>query len=337
MLTVLETVRGDGKGMLPNEPNSSASGVHRLEPDVKAPKADLLEQLAPQDVKVLRLALSEPIEYVPHALLDDPAVIAALEALPTMSGLKGGLDDSGAYQLNEQDHPLSACDPEQIAFLRYNHFRRRLFDVLAEYRGRRLTEEGVATVLRWCDRIEDARGDIVRDNMPLVLAMVKRTRIRNVDPADLISEGNLALLRAVNKFDWSRGYRFSTYACRAILKSFSRVATRTSRYRGHFPTEYDPVLDRSDHLERRREDVVEDCVHELREILDGTQGKLSQVERDVIKARFALDQPAPPTSGRGKTLEQVGEQIGVTKERVRQIQNKALTKLRGMLDRAVLA
>jgi RNA polymerase sigma factor (sigma-70 family) len=154
---------------------------------------------------------------------------------------------------------------------------------------------------------------------------------------DLISEGNLALLRAVNKFDCGRGYKFSTYACRAILKSFSRVATRTSRRRGLFPTEFDPALERSDFSERSRANREGECVHELKTLLLENEAQLSEVERQVILARFNIDSGEEHAAAKAKTLEQVGEMIGVTKERVRQIQNKALGKLRAALEQTVLA
>lgn len=149
----------------------------------------------------------------------------------------------------------------------------------------------------------------------------------------------MALLRSADKFDCGRGFRFSTYACRAILKSFSRVVIRTSRYRCRFPTEFDPTLERSDHQDRNRDGVELDCIAELKEILQGNRAELTEIERRVLTARFALDNP---TDDRGQpprplTLEQVGFLIGVTKERVRQIQNKALAKLRTALEESILA
>jgi RNA polymerase sigma factor (sigma-70 family) len=180
-----------------------------------------------------------------------------------------------------------------------------------------------------------ARSQITSANMPLVLAMAKRTRLGGLDFNDLISEGNFALLRSVDKFDCSRGFKFSTYACRAILKAFSRVALKTSRYRGRFPTEFDPSLERSDYLDRKRDDVEADCVGEIRDILTHNRASLNEMEQVVIRERFALD--APPENPKPKTLEQVGEIIGVTKERVRQIQNKALKKIRLILEDNYLA
>ena len=172
-------------------------------------------------------------------------------------------------------------------------------------------------------------------NLPLVLAMAKRTRLAGLDFNELISEGNYALLRSIDKFDCSRGFKFSTYACRAILKSFSRVAMRTNRYRGHFPTEFDPTLEKSDFIDRKRDNVESDCVDEIRCIIDENRADLNDAERTVIRERFALDAPSLPA--KPKTLEQVGEMIGVTKERVRQIQNKALQKIRHILEDEFLA
>src|SRR5690606_16387077 len=95
----------------------------------------------------------------------------------------------------------------------------------------------------WAGRAAAARGRIVESNLPLVLAMARRAAPAGIDYSDLISEGNFALLRSVDKFDCSRGFKFSTYACRAILKSFSRVMMRNSRYRSRFPVEFDPSLE----------------------------------------------------------------------------------------------
>ena len=80
----------------------------------------------------------------------------------------------------------------------------------------------------------------------------------------MVSEGNMALLRSVEKFDCARGFKFSTYSCRAILKAFSRVAMRVSRYCGQFPTEFDPAMERSDHIDHLRQGVESDCVDELK-------------------------------------------------------------------------
>src|SRR5690606_23708867 len=147
-------------------------------------------------------------------------------------------DDSGVHPVAlEAGHTLTATQ-EQHLFRRLNYCRWRAMQILSASAGKRLTAGAARELLTWEHRVRQTRGEIIRVNLPLVLAMAKRTRITAVDHAELVSEGNLALLRAVEKFDCRRGFKFSTYACRAILKSFSRVATRTARYRGYFPVEF---------------------------------------------------------------------------------------------------
>ena len=168
--------------------------------------------------------------------------------------------------------------------------------------------------------------------LALVLAMAKRTRLGDVDFAEVVSEGNMALLRAVDKFNIDRGFKFSTYACRAILKAFSRTSLKASKYKTRFPVEFEPDFEKSDWSDRRRDAVEEDCVDELKQIVDRNLAELSDVEQTVIRRRFNWQQAEESPL----TLEEVGQIIGVTKERVRQIQNKALTKIRHVMEDGVL-
>jgi RNA polymerase sigma factor (sigma-70 family) len=173
------------------------------------------------------------------------------------------------------------------------------------------------------------REQISETNLALVLAMARRVRLGESDFPDLIGEGNMALMRSVDKFDCGRGFKFSTYACRAILKAFSRFGIKLVKHRQRFPSEFDPEFERSNHLETVREQHARDSAAEVRFLVESDRAELSDVERKVIEHRFGLDAPVGSPS---LTLEQVGQMIGVTKERVRQIQNKALEKLRMALE-----
>lgn len=321
-----------------SEPMSPVTAnVRKFAPQAKLPSPPLLQRMAHEEVKILRRLLADAAEYVPNPLLDRPEASQLLVRALHSWSTPASNEDSGVYSLSPVADEIRDMDRERFLFLRFNYCRKHVFDLLREWGPRRLTAEIIAELMRWEREVAEVRDELVRENMPLVLAMAKRTRITGIDLTDLISEGNLALLRAVNKFDCARGYKFSTYACRAILKSFSRVAARAGRHRGRFPTEYDPSLEKSDHQERSRAIAQRECVHELQTILDENIANLSDVEQKVILARFALDRPEPDASYKAKTLEEVGEMIGVTKERVRQIQNKALTKLRLALEQAVLS
>src|SRR4029078_6856283 len=186
--------------------------------------------------------------------------------------------------------------------------------------------------LEWHRRFEHFREYLVRTNLALVLAMAKRTRLGDVDFAEIVSEGNMALIRAVDKFNVDRGFKFSTYACRAILKAFSRTAMKSSRHRTRFPVEFEPEMEKSDWQDRARDAVQEDCIDELKAIVDRNLADLSTVEETVIRRRFNWEQ----VDDSSLTLEDLGKIIGVTKERVRQIQNKALAKIRAVMEDGVL-
>lgn len=322
--------------------SSEKSAIKQLDalsaPLVRRTIEQVRARLCDADLSLLSMVLAEPLEYTEHELFRKQNIETLL--FGTVVVRKPGATrfrEQFAAELDFSDvtEETSLSTAEEILlFQRYNYSRMRLMQVIEE-----LTPdpsfETICELLAWAHRAMDARGQLARANLPLVLAMAKRTRLSGLDFNELISEGNFALLRSVDKFDCSRGFKFSTYACRAILKSFSRVAMRTSRYRGQFPTEFDPTLEKSDFVDRKRDDLEGQCVDEIRDILQNNRAELNEIEQTVIRERFALNAPTLPA--KPKTLEQVGEMIGVTKERVRQIQNKALAKIRTILEDTLAA
>lgn len=314
------------------------------EPNVIKPTARQLATLSQEDAALLVRVLSEPVEYINHPTFtdrktqkalfgDDPSAFG-----PSAMRTAGVPVLAGDVDLDGLEHVKAATltsQQEQRLFQQFNFARFQVYRILKAAEGRSLPADQMQGLVLWSRIADAAKAQIVQVNMPLVLAMAKRTRQTAVDFNEMISEGNLALLRSVEKFDCSRGFKFSTYACRAILKAFSRVSLKTGRYRSHFPTEFDPALEKSDFLDRKRQDVEESCVDELRSVISGNLAALSDVEQKVIQARFALG-AADPEEAKTMTLEEVGEIIGVTKERVRQIQNKALAKLRQTLEHSIL-
>lgn len=227
---------------------------------------------------------------------------------------------------------LMKAGEERVMFLRFNYSKLRLSKLQRLIKKSGLTRKRANDFVFWHRRFEHFREYLVRTNLALVLAMAKRTRLGDVDFAEIVSEGNMALIRAVDKFNVDRGFKFSTYACRAILKAFSRTALKASRHRTRFPVEFEPEMEKSDWTDRRRDAVEEDCIDELKAIVDSNLADLSQVEETVIRRRFNWKQEEDTPL----TLEEVGQIIGVTKERVRQIQNKALAKIRAVLEDGVL-
>ena len=179
----------------------------------------------------------------------------------------------------------------------------------------RLYEESVRT-----------KNQIIRANLRLVVSIAKR----HVGPVEnffeLVSDGNMSLMRAVEKFDYSRGFKFSTYASWAIMKNFARTIPDEHRYRDRFRTSHAEMFtatedDRSDQFEQESSQTQREF--QVEKIL----GRLDEREQKIIIRRFGLQRGHEPL-----TLKQVGAELGVTKERIRQIEARALSKLRKAVE-----
>ncbi len=332
--------------MAKSQSNTTANTTAANNADASAapfpPTGDFMHQLSDEDRQIIHRLCTEPVPPMDHPDLHRPkadvelfGVVAKLESQDGFRFRSFEEIQAGRISPATRAPTLTGKQETQI-FLRLNLTRMKIGAILERYANRPLTPKAARTLIAWGDWELKVREQVVELNMPLVLAMAKRTRLSNIDFNEMISEGNMALLRSVDKFDCGRGFKFSTYSCRAILKSFSRVAMKASRYRGTFPVEYDPSIEKSDHVESQRARVESDCISELKDIIAANAASLSEVEKTVILERFALAPKASeiPTP---KTLEQVGTIIGVTKERVRQIQNKALKKIRHALESGYLA
>ncbi|MFG0329072.1 MAG: sigma-70 family RNA polymerase sigma factor [Phycisphaerales bacterium] len=294
------------------------------------------KSLSAHDQRELKRILREPMDFIDSdAFYEDDAEVQIYDEAPPIQQpdtswyhpVMDSLTASTKAPKQSTQVLLTAAE-ERVLFLQFNYARYRVWRKQEELNGREPSHEDALELLSWNRVAERLREQIANTNLALVLAMAKRTRMSEVDFADLVSEGNMALLRAVDKFDCGRGFKFSTYACRAILKAFSRQGMKLSKYRQRFPADFDPKLERSDYMEKKRASHEEECADEVKTIVLENRANLTSIEQTVINHRFgiAVDNHTP------LTLEQVGQIIGVTKERVRQIQNKALEKIRQELE-----
>ncbi|MEO1583049.1 MAG: sigma-70 family RNA polymerase sigma factor [Planctomycetota bacterium] len=305
-------------------------------------KRTTTRKLSPHDERLLQRLLQGEQDFIDSpAFYEDEAETKIYEEVPDVqkpdtTWYHPVMDDLSSSTrtrtMKSAQQVILTGAEERILFHQFNYARYRVRCVqraVREAADHLPTPDQAEEVLRWHRLAERIREQIAETNLALVLAMAKRTRMSEVDFADLVSEGNMALLRAVDKFDAGRGYKFSTYACRAILKAFSRQGMKLSKYRQRFPTDFDPKLEKSNFLETKRADFEKDAASEVREIVTSNRADLTEVERTVIEHRFGLE---AGENEKPMTLEQVGQIIGVTKERVRQIQNKAMEKIRKELE-----
>ncbi len=176
---------------------------------------------------------------------------------------------------------------------------------------------------KWVSRWRTLRDYIVEQNLGLVYSMMTRLRLAHAHYDDIHSDGLVALVRAVERFDPWRGVRFSTYACNLIVRDLINVSKRAARYRNLFPYQHDETFERPQPMPDHETGLY---VERLQRALDKNLAGLTDLETTIIEQRFPKDRP------KRRTLQEIGKEIGVSKERVRQIQMKALGKLREVLD-----
>jgi len=177
------------------------------------------------------------------------------------------------------------------------------------------------------DEAAKVKSLLIRSNLRLVVSIAKRHLKPGVNFFELVSDGNMSLIRAIEKFDYARGNKFSTYASWAIMKNFARSVPAEHTRKDRFRTGYEEVFQQSDDV-RANPFAAELANSAQRSALSEILEELDGRERKVISCRFGLLRGTEP-----ETLEQVGTRLGVTKERVRQIEVRTLDKMRKIAQR----
>ena len=218
---------------------------------------------------------------------------------------------------------------EQYYVRRMNWLKFRAAKARRRLDKRRATARQMDDVDGTLAEAETVKAILITGNLRLVVSIAKKF----VDPTwsfdELVSEGNLALMRAVEKFNFALGNRFSTYATYAIQRHFFRLSHRGRQFRKRFVSDDAALRDRAAVEPDTAYRPVEQ-IGVLEDMFAGFLGDLEPRERRVVIARFGFDGRPP------RTFRELGSQMGVCKERIRQIQSRALEKLRGMAAEAGL-
>jgi len=288
-------------------------------------------------------------------------------------------DSVGMYLESVSDHDLLTAEDE-VRLARTMERGRKAQRRLDGASGKDLSSYERAELYRAVHQADEAKAEFIRSNLRLVISIAKRYTGRGLDLLDLVQEGNLGLIRAVEKFDWRKGFKFSTYATWWIRQAITRGLGnqgRTIRLPVHMVDvvrtvqetalslgerlRRNPTLDEIAEasgldLERVRiameapgdtvsldrpvgtdgdaelSDFVEDddaadpfsaaVEVSARRSLEKAMHMLDEREREVVRLRYGLEGGTP------RTLSDVGKHFDLTRERIRQIEGRALAKLR---------
>ena len=229
-----------------------------------------------------------------------------------------------AYLAALYETPLLTPDQEVALFRKMNYLKFRANQV----RSRVDPAAPDVRLLDDYDRLiaeeRRTRDRIARCNLRLVVSIARAFADRETTFDELVSDGNLALISAIAKFDFGRGFRFSTYATHAIRRAFYRQLQQKRRRKTRF------VLGAAELIDDAADDfqpppIEEGQARRVRELFRQMADRLDDRERAILAARYGLGDEQ-----RAMTLQGVAKRLGICKERVRQLQNRALDKLRDL-------
>ena len=230
------------------------------------------------------------------------------------------------YLASLYEIPLLTKDQEVCLFRKMNFLKYRASRLREQIDPKRVQSVMLDEIERLQKEALALKNQIIRCNLRLVVSIAKRHVGSSNSFDELVSDGNMSLIRAVEKFDYARGNKFSTYASWAIMKNYARSIPGEHHLRDRFVTGHDEMFDATADI-RSNEHAYENQVRQMRNSISKILEKLDDRERSIIVSRFGLDEGGEP-----HTLEEVGNELGVTKERVRQLEVRAMGKLRQFAD-----
>lgn len=295
------------------------------------------EIIEPLSIRTKRIFATE-IDLIGNEGFDDPSAESEIMGTTLFgSGLQEvikaratRLTDLPAHLARLCETRLLTPEEERILFRRMNYLRH-----LASKRKQALTVENandwslkrIDALVRASDWYRDL---IVKSNMRLVISIVKKFVNPNNVFDDLLSDGIVGLMRAVDKFDYDLGFRFSTYATQVVRRNAYRIVMQKQKERLKVTTSIqESGIDVSD--SKTESSISIKRWDELRGKLGIMLDHLDRREKFIVRARFSLGGHRSV-----QTLQRLADKLGVSKERVRQLEKRALDKLRGMVSEAAL-
>jgi len=264
---------------------------------------------------------AERLATDPPAEADVPLHLAESTA-PAAAGLTPYL--ASLYQTR-----LLTKQEEQFYFRRMNWLKFRAATARGCLDRSRATLRQIERIEGWLTEADTVQAIIITSNLRLVVSIAKKFVDATYSFDELVSEGNVALMRAVEKFNFALGNRFSTYATYAIQRHFFRLSHKGRQLRQRFVSDDDSFKGRAA-AEPNTDYCSAEQIAMLKELFASFLGELEPREQQIVVARFGFDGQPP------RTFRELGISMGVCKERIRQIQTRALDKLREMAAEARL-
>jgi RNA polymerase primary sigma factor len=277
------------------------------------------------EVRAARI-MELPLDFIPNPRFArkgaDKAILGLMpdSDMPTKKARRpSGLPP---YLASLYEMPLLTREQEAHLFRKYNYLKYKA----AKLRQQLDPAQPRASLMDEIEALHQqtvaTKNEIARANLRLVVSIAKRHVTPDQNFFELVSDGNMSLLRAIEKFDFARGNKFSTYASWAIMKNFARTIPGEFKHRDRFRTSQDELFAATQ--EHRGNPLLEEGAQQQREAqIERILRRLDEREQKIIIGRFGLDHAQEP-----QTLKEVGASLGVTKERIRQIEARALSKLR---------
>jgi RNA polymerase primary sigma factor len=282
--------------------------------------------------------LAKKIEFVASNEFTEHNVKERILAEPIDKSDKSVLDNAEPIKLTGSslseylhtltDAPVLNRDDEVGLFRRYNYLKYLACQTRDEIKLSKVSGTTLKQIETYLAQADEIKRRIIEANLRLVVNIARKHTLSGANLLDLVSEGNISLMNAVEKFNYSRGFRFATFASWAIAKDYARkIPDQVGRLGKEAKASLANI-----HRELKTEEAadfaaIERAHHSLAQVI---KDNLTEREQYVIINRFGL--VGPPVKKETKTLVQIGRELDLSKERIRQIELTALQKLRQSLS-----
>lgn len=277
------------------------------------------------EVRAVQL-FEQPIDYMDSEEFHDKNADKVILCAPPERDAKARVVKAPpglpAYLASLYTVPLLTREEEAHYFRKMNYLKCKAAALREKISSARPSAREMDAVEKLLDKAVEVKNFLIRSNLRLVVSIAKKHVKPSSNFFEMVSDGNMSLIRAIEKFNYTLGNKFSTYATWAIMKNFARSIPQEHIQLDRFRTGHDEMFSGSkdERANQFHQEMVNQTQHSLiMSILD----RLDNREKDIILHRFGLQQGSEP-----QTLEQVGNRLGVTKERIRQLESRALRKLK---------